>query len=283
MSSLRWWGAVEGIPWSWEWRPLLGVWLFVAALAVGYGALVHRVRKEGDPGPTRSQRVWFGLGLFLVWAGLDWPLGALGSRVASLHMVQYVVLGVLAPPLLVLGLPSGAFRLLAGRHRIVGALRSVTHPIVALVIFNAGMTVTHWPGVVDGLMPYQLGSFLIDMTWIACGLILWWPVVAPVPARPAFHPLLQVAYLAANVVFVMPPAAMLLFSESPVYAIYQGSLAGGASGSVLDQQRAGALMKVGSAWILAMAMLLICFRWYWSVREEAGDAGLEVPTEEWDR
>lgn len=272
-----WWSAFRPVPWEGGWHVYPGVWLVVAALAFGYQALSRRLRRAGQPGPTRREWGFFAAGLVMLWAGLDGPLAAVGaSYLASVRMVQYLLVGLVAPAFLVLSLPAGAFRLLAGRHRLVGGLRSVTHPVVALLVFNGGMTVTHWPGVANTFMADPAGAFLLHMAWLACGVVFWWPVVAPVPARPSFHPLLKVAYLGANVVFVMPPAAMMFFSETPIYTLYQGAAPIGRSNPVLDQQRAGAVMKVGGAWILALAMLVICFRWYLTVREESEDAGLEM-------
>lgn len=301
MTLAGWWSAFRNAPWRGGWALYPGVWLFLAGLVVAYRAVSGSVRRAGHAGPTPRDRSWFVLGLISLWIALDGPLAALGaSHLASVRMLQYLLVGIVAPALLILGLPTGAFRLLAGRHDILRFLRPITHPIVALLVFNAGMTVTLWPSVANTLMVSPLGSLAIHGTWLACGLVLWWPVIAPVPARPSFHPLLRVAYLGANVVFVMPPAAMMFFSQSPVYALHstvslRGGGAVGAMGppggsasraveairmaAVQDQQRAGAVVKVGSAWIFAVAMFVVAFRWYRTIREESHDPGLEVKPE----
>jgi len=270
MTSVQLWSAFRDVPWEGGWQLYPGAWLFVGLVALGYVVLVGRARRGGQPAPTRME--W---GSFA--AGLDGPLATLGaSYQASIRMLQYLMVGLVAPGLVVLSLPSGLFRGLAGRPKLLGPIRGVTHPIVALLVFNGGMTVTHWPGVANAFMGSQLGAFVLHVTWLACGLVFWWPVIAPVPARPSFHPLLKVAYLGANVVFVMPPAAMMFFSDTPIYQLHGGPSPLGGADPVIDQQRAGAVMKVGSAWILAVAMLVLCFRWYLSVKEESEDAGLGV-------
>ena len=38
---------------------------------------------------------------------------------------------------------------------------------------------THVPGVIETLMPTQLGAFAIDLLWFAGGSVLWWPLVVP--------------------------------------------------------------------------------------------------------
>lgn len=277
-----WWSAFRDAPLAGAWPVYPGVWLVLAALVLAHGALSATVRRSGSPDPALLDRISLVLGLLSLWAALDGPLASLGaSHLASVRMLQYLLVGIVGPAFLVLSIPTGAFRMLAARHRLLRVLRGVTHPVVALLLFNGGMTVTLWPSVANTLMASPVGSMVIHLTWLVCGLVLWWPVIAPVPARPSFHPLLRVAYLGANVVFVMPPAAMMFFGQSPLYTL-QSTVPESAltevarAAAVQDQQRAGAVQKVGSAWIFAVAMFVIAFRWYQSVREESEDPGLEV-------
>ena len=262
--DVQWWCVAQGTPWEWSWRPYPGVWLLVGAVGWSYLCLVRRPDGSGLRA-DRRELTYFAGGLLLLWAGLDWPLGALGaSYLASIHMVQYLLVGILAPLLFLLGVPDAVYRGLHDRpalHRIVDA---VTHPVVALLVFNVGMTITHWPSVVDTLMATQLGSFVLDLGWIVCGLVFWWPLAASVPERPGFHPILKIVYLAANVVILTPPAAMMFFSETPIYATYELAppLDWSTSTPLWDQQRAAAIMKVGSAWIMAGAALVVAYRWY---------------------
>jgi putative membrane protein len=231
-------------------------------LVLAYRRLV--LRSFADPESleiTRWRRVAFGLGVLLLWASLDWPLGPLGAGyLASVHMSQFLAVGVAAPALLLLSVPPKVFDGLLTRPRTLSTLEEVTSPLTAFFIFNIVMTVTHWPGVVDSLMPTQVGSFMLDLAWFAGGLIFWWPVIAPVPHRPAFHPLGKIGYLALNAFLVRPPFAMMIFSEHPIYSIYE--LAPPPGGDALsDQQFAGAIMKIGTAWIFFVGVVVVFKRW----------------------
>ncbi len=260
---MQWWCfAQPGTAWTWTWRPLIGVWVGLALLVWGYRRLTRRAGEDGEEGGARRwRRVAFGAALFLLWASLDWPLGPLGATyLASVHMSQFLAVGVAAPALLLLSLPPTAYVGLERRPRALNALETLTQPLAAFFIFNLLMIATHWPGVVDALMPTQLGSFVLDVTWLAGGLIFWWPVIAPVPARPGFHPLGKIAYLALNAFLLRPPFLMLIFSASPIYAIYE--LAPPPARDALDdQQLAGAIMKIGLAWIMFAGVLAVFRRW----------------------
>jgi putative membrane protein len=251
----------------------VGVWIGLALLVWGY---LHLTRTASDllegRVSRRRRRVAFGSALLLLWASLDWPLGPLGATYfASVHMVQYLAVGVVAPALLLLALPRTTFTALEGRRRTLAALEAVTQPVAAFFIFNVTMTVTHWPGVVDALMPTQLGSFLLDLAWLAGGLVYWWPLIAPVPARPGFHPLGKIAYLALNAFLIRPPFAMMIFSEAPIYAIYEMAPPP-ARDALDDQQFAGAIMEIGGAWIMFVGVLVVFRRWMESERVGAYDS-----------
>lgn len=266
---MQWWCVAQpGTAWSWTWQPLPGVWVAVALLAWGYRRVVRRLGDGGEPhGRIRLRRLSLAGALFLLWASLDWPLGPLGATyLASVHMIQFLAVGVAAPPLLLLALPPAAYDGLRAHPRLLAALEWTTHPVPAFFLFNIAMTATHWPGVVDALMPTQLGSFAIDLAWLLAGLVFWWPLVAPVPDRSGFHPLGKIAYLALNAFLIRPPFAMMIFSENPIYAIYE--LAPPPGGDALDdQQFAGAVMKIGLAWIMFIGVLVVFRRWM--VREDA--------------
>lgn len=266
---MSWWCFAQQEAWTWTWRPLLGVWILVAALGWAYRRMLASLRAEDPDWRLEPWRpTLFGAGLFLLWASLDWPVGPLGaSYFASLHMVQFLAVGVAAPALLLLALPARAFRRLgSGSAGVPSILAATSHPLSAFAIFNVTMTVTHWPSVVDALMPTQFGSFLLDGAWLAAGVVFWWPVIAPVPHRPGFSPLAKIGYLALNAFLIRPPFAMLIFSENPIYAIYELAPPP-ASSAMDDQQLAGVIMKIGTAWIMFAGVAVVFWRW---MRAEAG-------------
>lgn len=271
---MQWWCSAQTAAWSWSWTPYPGVWGFVLLLAAAYWIL--RRRADADTAEPLSLRTAsFFCGLLALWIALDWPLGALGAGyLASAHMGQFLLIALVAPPLLLYSVPPAAFARLEGRPAVHGTLRVLTHPLVALATFNVVLLATHWPSVVDTLMAAQLGSFLLDMSWLAAGLILWWPLLAPVPRRPGFSYMYRIGYLILATILTTPAFAFLTFSRFPLYAIFE--LSPPISGiSVRDDQRlAGLLMKVGGGVIFWIAITVLFFRWYQSEGlDESEEAG----------
>lgn len=255
---MQWWCSAQGLAWSWTWRPYVGVWILVAGIVAGYVALARRAG-----GVSRGRRAAFAGGALCLWLALDWPVGALAAGyLASVHMIQFLLVALVAPPLLLLSVPDTGWERLAARQTLVEALRGPTRPLVAILLFNALVWVTHWPRLVDGLMASQAGSFLIDMLWLVAGLVFWWPVVAPVPARPGFGWPLKVGYLILATIANTGVFVWLTFSHLPIYATYELAPPIPWITKREDQQVAGLLMKLGGGAVLWVAIAVCFFRWF---------------------
>lgn len=279
---MQWWCSAAGGAWSWSPQPYVGVWIFLAVLAVVYHRWILRPASDagapgvgdpgaGDGGGARPGLFWWGL--FLLWLVLDWPVGALGGGyLASAHMVQYLVLSLAAPPLLLRGVPEARIRAAARSPTVRRWGRRLFHPALTLVIFALVLCGTHLPAVVDALMATQAGSFALDVTWLASGLLFWWPLVLPVPGREEMHPLARMAYLFGSSVPATLVAMMLVFAEFPQYATYELAppVAGLEMSPMTDQVLAALLMKFGGGVVIWTLITVLFFRWY---RDEEGTGG----------
>lgn len=271
---MNWWCTSIGARWSWDWRAYPGVWLAMAAILVPY---VVAVRRRGPMSPADRRRMWFFVsGVALLWVATDWPLGLLGaSYLASAHMVQFMLYTLGAAPLLMLGVPEWMARRMLSRLRGYRLVSKLAHPFVAAVTFNAVLVATHAPWTVDNLRSSQFGSFAMDFVWLLSGLVLWLPILAPLPELANRSYPVKIVYLfaAAGIVPVLP-ASFLTFATFPLYATYELAprFYGLAAGD--DQTLAGLIMKVGSIPVVWGTMLAMTLRW---AREE-GVPGLGEPT-----
>lgn len=264
---MQWWCSAQGVPWDWSWKAYPGVWLFILLIVTAYRRLLRKYPEQSGPAGRGRRIAAFSAGTILLWLALDWPLGALGAGyLASAHMVQFLLLALIAPPLLIYGIPTEALEALEQRPRLLGLIRAATHPLIALLIFNTLIIVTHLPSVTDALMSSQVGSLIIDLTWIIAAFIFWWPIVAPIPERPWLHPLLKVGYIAAQLILGKPIFVYLTFADYPVYATYELAPRVHGISATADQQIAGLLMEVAGALILFVAAGALFLSW--GLREE---------------
>ena len=251
---MQWWCAASGVPWSWQWRPYPGVWLFVAALVGAYFLALRRT--EGRTlGPRTRGRRYAGLaGLALVWSALDWPLGTLGAGyLSSVHSTQFLLLTFVAPPLLMLGL--GPLAPAAPGSRPRGRVFAILGPAL---LFNAVVLATHMPRVVDALMPTQLGAFAIDAAWLGSALLFWQPVL--LTGRP-FHPLAQIGYIFWGTLAHTGIGVYFLLSEFPVYRVFELAPPIPGLDAMSDQQLAGGIMELIGMFIIFGAVSLVALRW----------------------
>lgn len=261
---MNWWCSARGTAWTWEWQAYPGVWLFILLIALGVWRWNSAgARAAGRPAPPVHPL--FLVGLLVLWLSLDWPIGALGAGyLASVHMLQFLLMALVAPPLLLRGPSSDALALLERPGSVASVVRRLTRPVVALILFSVVVLLTHLPAIVDTLMVSQLGSFAIDLAWIVAGLAFWWPVVLRVPAHPRFPPPVQIGYVVLGLMFspiMFGLVGFLVYSETPLYGVFE--LAPPLEGVLArdDHQVAGVLMSVGGAAITFVAISVIFFKW----------------------
>lgn len=264
--QLQWWCAATGLPWSWDWQWYPGVHLALLALAGGWVLLGRRQRWTSWP--VR----WFAVAWVALLVTLDWPIGKLGAGyLASVHTLQFLLLTLLVAPTLLKSIPPEGWDRLApeGTRRFV-FLRAMTRALLGLVAYNIIVITTHFPSIVDALMVTQLGSFAVDASWLLAGLVLWWPILAP----PRFRRLGmfgKMGYLFAATIIPTIPAMMMVFSDWPLYELYELAPRVDVRFSANeDIQLAGLVMKLLGDLPLWIATAVVFFA---ESRERARDEG----------
>jgi putative membrane protein len=240
------------------------VWLLVAFLI---GSYVYMVRVVGPHAVVAGQQVVtrrniaaFVGAMALLWAASDWPIHDLGENyLYSVHMLQHMMLSYFLPPLALLATPEWLLRTLVGHGRAYGALRRLCHPVVAGVLFNLSVMVTHIPGVVTASVENGAVHYLLHVMVVSTSLVMWMPVVGPFRE---FHlsTMGKMIYLFLQSVIPTVPAAWLTFAEGSVYRTYGDQPVRVWGLSVTDdQQLAGAIMKTGGSIFLWSIIIVLWF------------------------
>ena len=259
---MQWWCSAQGVPWTWSWRPYLGVWLLVALVALAYRRIYRTMPPSADP-ESRELHQWrlvaAGCGIAGLWLMLDWPIGALGAGyLASVHTVQFLGLALTIPPLLLFGLPVGWEATLGPRTTVI--LERSTQPLAAFVGFLAIVFLTHLPPVVDALMVTQVGSFVLDLAWLLGGLAFWWPVVRRWP-KPGLGPAARLLYVLGGTGARMGMGMFMALAPFPLYRVFELAPPIGRLDAFEDQQRAGGLMMFGDVLVGLIAVAILLAVW----------------------
>jgi cytochrome c oxidase assembly factor CtaG len=218
------------------------------------------------------QLLAFLAGLAMVLLAVASPLDAFAGLLLQVHMLQHVLLTMIAPPLLWLGAPTlPLLRGLPARLAKRGLApfltwpalrrcgRALAHPLGGWLALLLATALWHLPG------PYQLAlrspgwHELEHACFLVAGLWFWFPVVQPYPSRPRWPRWAMIPYLLLADVFNTALAALFAFAARPLYPAYSAVPALTAGGALGDQTMAGALMWVtGSvAYLAAVAVIVV--------------------------
>jgi putative membrane protein len=203
-----------------------------------------------------------------------------------MHMVQHMLFTLIAPPLLIAGVPAWMLRRFLKPKAIARGFAFFTRPVVALVLFNAMLLFTHWPAVVQASVQSQWLHFSLHTMLVFSALAMWWPVMSTLPEYPALAPPMQMMYLFFQSLAPTIPAAFLTFGQHPLYPIYATfPRIWPAIGPLRDQLMAGLIMKLAGGMILWGFIAVIFFRWYAQEQRDGLDASKwsdvrhEIPAE----
>lgn len=238
------------------------VWALVIGLGVGYAVTLRRHTRTTGERTSRGTVIAFTIGLLLLWAASDWPLDDVGERsLLSAHMVQYLLLAMVAPGFLLLGIPPWLLdRLLAPRW-LRGTARVAARPWAAWMIVNGVLLFSHWNPIIDLYLANDLIHLLMHAAWVAAGFALWWPVLAPRRIVSRSSPPAQMGYLVVQSLLPTIPASFLTFGSGPVFRAYAALPKPPGIDVVTDQQVAGLLMKIGGGVVLWTVATVVFFRW----------------------
>jgi putative membrane protein len=179
---------------------------------------------------------------------------------------------LVAAPLLIAGMPTWMLRVLLRPPGIRRFVAFMTRPLVALIFFNATLLFTHWPQVVEASVGSEGLHFALHVLVVSSALVMWWPVMSPLPEMPPLPAPGQMIYLFFQSLAPTIPASFLTFGHTPLYPIYATFPRIWGLEPLTDQLIAGLIMKLVGGGILWTVIGVVFFRWY--AREHA--SGLDA-------
>ena len=237
-----------------------------------YTAGWRRYRRRLPRRFTASQHAAFLGGLASLGVAIVSPLDQAADVLLSAHMVQHILLLTVAPGLLLLGQPllpvlrglphplrCTLVAPLLRRHWLRAAARALVHPLAALLLSSVIFWSWHLPALFE-LALRSPGLHLVEhASFVAAGLMFWYPVVQPWPSRPRWPRGAMIPYLLAADVQNTVLAALLTFSDRVLYPFYEFHSRALEASALDDQVLAGVIMWVpmSLAYLVPAAFLTI--------------------------
>ena len=255
--------VVESLWTHWHGHPevLIGLVVLEGVYLLGVGPLRDRY-DLADRADSR-QVAMFTLGVLVIFFSLLSPLHILSDRyLFSAHMLQHVLLTLVAPPLLVMGMPDWLLRRLLRPGTVFRLARIVTHPMIAFVLFNVVFSMWHIPVLYNLSMTNHEIHILEHLLVIVTAVLMWWPITSTMPELPRLSYPLQMGYLFLMSIAQIVVFAPITFSRSPIYEWYVAAPEIWALTPLVDQQIGGIIMKIGGGTVFLTLLIVIFFRWY---------------------
>ena len=237
----------------------------IALLVFVYVRRFLQVRRtDGPRGATALHALAFAGAILALLAALVSPIDALGEEyLFSAHMLQHVLLGDIAPLLLLLSLSRVMMRPLT--RRLMGierALGPLASPVTAIVIWLGTMYLWHIPALYDAALSTRSSTCSSTSRSSPPGIALWWPLVQPIPMRRSLTGLQPLAYIAAAKGSLAALGLVLAWSSTAFYPFYEDVPRIWNLSAVEDQNVAGAIMMVEQSMTLVLVLV-------WVVRADA--------------
>ncbi len=247
---------------TWNWSPSIwiGTGLFVGAYLWAVGPLRRRFRSS-EPA-TRAQLIWFLAGAAVIFLALASPLDDLGDEfLFSAHMVQHLLLALIAPLFLLLGTPGWLLRPLLRYPLVARVMRILTAPLVCFAVFNTVFLIWHLPILYEATLHNESIHIFEHLLFIAIGVLNWWPVVNPVPelARLSFPA--QLLYLFLDGLPMTILGALVVFAPTVLYPTYATAPRLVDWSALADQQIAGLAMWMPGGMIYLVVLGVVFFDW----------------------
>jgi putative copper resistance protein D len=241
--------------------------------------MVDRIdrRHPGSRVPV-ARTVAFMAGLATIAIALMSGIERYDTALFSVHMVEHLLLMLVAAPLLVLAAPITQLLRVASprvRQRVLlpilnsGPVAALGHPVVAWTVFTLVLWVSHFSPLFEAALEDQFVHDLEHVLYLGAALLFWWPVVGLDPAPRRLGHAARIGYVLLQMPLSSVLAMAVLFTDAPLYSHYAALGAPYGITALADQQLAAGLMWFISDVVFIGSILLIVAGW---MRHEARDA-----------
>lgn len=258
------------------------VLVVIAALAVFFWWAFTRLGPTkvapGEVVATARQKQWIVAGLVWTFVWSYWPIHDISEKYLFLvHMIQHSVFTMVAPACFLLGAPKWLWRAVLDVPVLGAVIRFGSKPLLALLVFNTLIAVTHWPAIVERSLHNEAFHFVIHLVLFSTATLMWIPVINREPDLPRFKAPTKMVYLFAQSIVPTVPASFLTFSEKAMYETY-GLAPRFFPGldAVEDQQIAAAIMKLGVGSLLWGIVAYMFFNWWVETKAGRADDNIRV-------
>lgn len=202
------------------WNP--DIIVLCVILLIAYYAVISIFRKEipGSEPVSVKQQVLYILGVLVIYIGKGSPIFLLGHILFSVHMVEMTFVYLLAPPLIIMGIPRWAYENMLKPKVIRKIFNLFTLPIVTLLLFNAMFTFYHFSFIFDYVYTREELHAVVSVFLFLAAFLMWWPILNPLPDDNKLSDLKKIGYIIVNGILLTPACAYIFLAEDVLYSAF---------------------------------------------------------------
>ena len=207
---------------GWTFAPI--VLLALAAYVAIYAWRWRISRAEGGAraAPTGKLVLWI-TGVLCLFVALVSPVDLLGEQLASMHMVQHLLIADIAPICLTVALTKHILRPVTRRiQRLERAAGPFGHPAFGVVAYVGAMWLWHVPALYEAALKHPFVHVLEHLSFAAAGLLYWWHLLSPIRSRLRLGGLGPVLYMASTKILVGFLGVLLDVLAEPALRLLRG-------------------------------------------------------------
>ncbi len=250
---------------TWNLNPLIAVSLLLPAWMYAHGVM-HLWRKGIGHGIARWQVGAFAAGMFALFIALVSPVDTLGEHLLSLHMIQHLLLTIIAPPLLVIGTPPTIFlwvfpvqtRRRLGRwvmpHTPLHELwQFITTPLTAWTLHAAVLWLWHIPVLYEAAVADATVHWLEHVCFFGTAVLFWYASFN----RTRSHYFGGALMIFTTAMHTSVLGALMTFAGYIWYPIYIERTPLWGISPLEDQQLAGLIMWIPAGMVYLIVTLIL--------------------------
>ena len=254
---------------AWSFDPTVAIPLLAAAFLYLWATRQVGRAHPGNPNPPIRVICWLA-GLGAIWVALQSPIERYDTTLFFDHMIQHILLALVAPPLLALGGPITLLLRVSRpdtRRRVIlpvlhsWPVKVITFPVVTWVLFALTMWGTHFSPMFNQSLEEPAVHQLEHLLYLVAGCLFWWPVVALDPSPWRMSEPVRILYTFLQ----MPQNSFLglaiISATAPLYEHYATLVRDWGPDALTDQQMAGAAMWLIGDLVFLTAIMGIVLGW----------------------
>jgi cytochrome c oxidase assembly factor CtaG len=265
---------------NWQFAPIVTAFTALAAAAYLWGALRVRRRHPRRSWPL-SRTIPFLLGLLVINLATQSGIGTYDDTLFWDHMIQHLMLIMVAPPLLVVGQPvtlllhASRNPLHTGVKKLVRSrpVQWLTWPVFGVLAYIATIVGTHLTGFMNLVTEHDAVHQAEHVLYLFVGYLYFLPLIGREPVRwKVSYPLRLFLLFIAMPVDAFTGVVLGSYQTDPFVPMDPRSWGPSA---VNDLHEGGAVMWIGGAAIMFMLIMVTFFQWSRETRPSAGMGWLE--------